>query len=534
MQDGAAQYRRWIAKGRVLFKPHELLETARGSPAAGAAVLTGGQWRGPMRQTLWHRIGLARRPFARQLAGAAAPFDLAEDIGSAQWFRGLATLAVLCGAAIAFWPDFSVRPGTTAMPLDARSREGFRVQVIQPLALGANAARRIVPGPAVVPIAGVPERPQITLTLTLGQGDSFARMLERGGALAGDAAQAERLVSGALGSEILAPGTRIAAVLGPRADSAAARPIERLALRARFDLDLAIARSDAGLTLQRRAIAVDATPLRIRGTVGTSLYRSARASGAPIEAIQQYLQTLDQHLSLDTAIEPGDTFDIVVAYRRSAGGEAQVGELLFAGLEQGGKPKAQLLRWGREGQFYEASGMGAQRTGLIMPVVGHITSTFGARRHPILGYTRMHAGVDFGAAYGSPIYAVGDGTVNFAGWHGGHGNYVRLDHGGGYATGYGHMSRLAVANGTRVRAGQVIGYVGSTGLSTGPHLHYELYRGGVPVNPLTVRFTVSNQVDSGELAAFRARIAQLKALKAGVALASLAPREAVAVISPLN
>ena len=134
--------------------------------------------------------------------------------------------------------------------------------------------------------------------------------------------------------------------------------------------------------------------------------------------------------------------------------------------------------------------------------------------------------MDFGAAYGSPIYAVSDGTVAFAGWHGGHGNFVKLEHGGGFGTGYGHMSRIAVSPGSHVRAGQVIGYVGSTGLSTGPHLHYELYRSGVPVNPLTVAFTVTNQVDPGELAAYKTRVAQLKTVKPGAAMASLAPRQA--------
>jgi murein DD-endopeptidase MepM/ murein hydrolase activator NlpD len=111
--------------------------------------------------------------------------------------------------------------------------------------------------------------------------------------------------------------------------------------------------------------------------------------------------------------------------------------------------------------------------------------------------------------------------VSFAGWHGGHGNMVKLDHGGGFGTGYAHMSRIAVSSGTRVRAGQVIGYVGSTGLSTGPHLHYELYQNGQRVNPLSVRFTVSNQVDEKELAAFKAKIASLKAVKPGAAFASL-------------
>ena len=206
--------------------------------------------------------------------------------------------------------------------------------------------------------------------------------------------------------------------------------------------------------------------------------------------------------------------------------------MLFAGLDGGGKPKAQLLRWGGGGQFFEASGIGQQRSGLIMPVVGRITSGFGARRHPILGYTRMHAGVDFGAAWGSPIYAVADATVSFAGRHGGHGNYVRLEHGGGMGTGYGHMSRIAVAPGSHVRAGQVIGYVGSTGLSTGPHLHYELYQNGKTVNPMTVRFTIKSQVDGKELALFKAKLAALKSIKPGAALGSLGPKQAIAVRLP--
>jgi murein DD-endopeptidase MepM/ murein hydrolase activator NlpD len=145
-----------------------------------------------------------------------------------------------------------------------------------------------------------------------------------------------------------------------------------------------------------------------------------------------------------------------------------------------------------------------------------MSSGYGQRRHPILGYTRMHAGIDFAARYGSPIYAVTDGVVAFAGRHGGHGNYVRIQHGGGLATGYAHMSRIAAMPGQRVRQGQVIGYVGSTGLSTGPHLHYELYRGGVTVNPLSVRFTTTAQLAGSELAAFRAKLAQYQRLTPGL------------------
>ncbi|WP_374282376.1 M23 family metallopeptidase [Novosphingobium sp.] len=510
-----------------MFKPREVPESGHGGPPAEAAALTHALIHSPEPETAWPaRIIALRDDWLYRLQSYDLAPDLAEDIGSRRWFRGLGTMLGLALCALSFWPDFTAITAPPAMPLDARQRDEFRSQTIAPLALGGDSGARMGLSALVVPLQSAPERALVQVTATLGQGDSFAHVLQRAGVSAGDAARVEGMVAGVVPLGDLLPGTQVDITLGRRDAAAQGRPLERIAFRARFDLNLAIERAPGGFVMKPRPIAVDTTPLRIRGTVGTSLYRSARAAGAPIEAIQQYLQVLDQHLSLDSAVEPGDTFDMVVAYKRSGSGEAQVGELLYAGVERGGRAQAQLLRWGSDGQFFEASGMGAQRTGLIMPVVGRITSSYGARRHPILGYTRMHAGIDFGAAYGSPIYAVGDGVVALAGWHGGHGNYVRLEHGGGFATGYAHMSRIAVGAGGRVRAGQVIGYVGSTGLSTGPHLHYELYRGGATVNPLSVRFTVNNQVDQKELAAFKARLATLKSVQPGAALVSLAPRQA--------
>ncbi len=519
-----------------MFKPRELPESGQGGPAAIAAALSHAQIQAPGQTAadqpdLLARIAALKNDWLQRLASYDLAPDLAEDIGSRRWFRGLGTMLGLAALAVAFWPDFSSIAAPPAMPLDARARDEFRSQMIAPLALGADSGTHMGPSDLVAPLTAAPERALMQLTATLGQGDSFERMLQRAGVSPGDAGRVEQLVAGAVPLDQILPGTQVDITLGRRDRPDQVRPLDKLSFRARFDLDLSIERGVGGLVLVPRPIHVDTTPLRIRGTVGASLYRSARAAGAPIEAIQQYLQVLDQHLSLDTAVEAGDSFDFVVAYRRSGSGEAQVGELLYAGIERGGKPEAQLVRWGDDGQFFEASGMGAQRTGLIMPVVGHITSNFGMRFHPILGYSRLHAGVDIGAAYGSPIYAVGDATVIFSGWHGGHGNYVKLDHGGGYATGYGHMSRIAVSPGMRVRAGQVIGYVGSSGLSTGPHLHYELYRGGTPVDPMSVRFTVSNQVDQKELAAFKARLQALKMIQPGAALASLAPRQAAATTS---
>lgn len=457
--------------------------------------------------------------------------DLAEDIGSARWFRGLGTMLGLAGLALSFWPDFSALEAAPAMLASDVQKDEFRSLTLQPLALGGDVGRRMGATAAVSSLASAPERPTVQLVTTLVQGDSFGRMLQRVGVGAGDAARVAAMVSAAVPLDEIGPGTRFDITLGRRDPQGGPRPLERMDFRARFDLGLAVARQGNGLILARRPIAVDATPLRIRGTVGNSLYRSARAAGVPVKAIQQYLQAIDTHLSLDSDIGADDQFDIVIAFKRAASGESEAGEVLYAGLEHAGKPRAELLRWGKDGQFFEASGIGKPRSSIYMPVAGRMTSGFGLRRHPILGYTRMHAGVDFGAAWGAPIYAVSDGTVSYSGRHGGHGNYVRLEHGGGMGSGYAHMSRIAVSSGARVRAGQVIGYVGSSGLSTGPHLHYEVYQSGRTVNPMGMRFTVAAQIDGKELAAFKARLSQMKSVVPGAALARTAPKQAIAQLS---
>jgi murein DD-endopeptidase MepM/ murein hydrolase activator NlpD len=453
--------------------------------------------------------------------------DLATDIGSPRWYRGLATLFGLSAAAIALWPNFSAVEAATPMPVNGQVRDEFRSQTITPLALGADSGRHMGASPLVRPLAKVPERPIVQLVSTLSQGDSFQRMLQRVGVGSGDISQVSDLVAQAVPLGDITSGTQFDITLGKRPADGAPRALDDMNFRARFDLDLSVERHDGALTLVRHPIAVDATPLRIRGTVGSSLYRSARNAGAPVGAIQNYLRAVDKYFSLESDIASTDEFDMILSYKRSARGERQVGELLYAGIERDGKPRLQLMRWGKDGQMFAASGLGETRSApLGMPVAGHITSPYGMRRHPILGYVRMHAGIDFGAAYGSPIYAVGEGTVTYAGRHGGHGNYVRINHGGGIGTGYGHMSRIAVRNGAHVRAGQVIGYVGSTGLSTGPHLHFEAYRNGKTVNPTSISFVSRPQIDGKERDEFKQRMKALLAVEPGAALQSFDTPEA--------
>ena len=470
----------------------------------------------------------AARAGAAKLEHADLAPDLAENIGSLRWFRGTATFLSLTAVALAFWPDFSPVEAAPALRLTDQARDEFRSQTIQPLALGGDTGNRMAASALVRPLANAPERPQLDMTATFGRSDSLARVLSRQGVGAADAARAAELVAQAIALDEIEPGTQIDVTLGRRTEPDAQRPLDEMRFRARFDLSLAVSRDASGnLALIREPIEVDETPLRVRGTVGSSLYRSARAAGAPASAIQSYLKALGDHEDLDRAIQPGDTFDMIVSYRRAATGERQAGRLLFAGVErEDGKP-IQLMRWGDDGQFFEASGMGEQRSGLLAPVPGPIGSRYGMRRHPLLRYKRMHAGVDYRARYGTPIVAVADGRVTSAGRAGGCGNAVRIQHEGNLATRACHMSRMAVSRGQYVKRGQVIGYVGSTGLSTGPHLHFEMYRGGRHVDPLSVRYVKRAALSGADLQRFRATLDALKKVDAGAALEDMNPTRPV-------
>ncbi len=455
--------------------------------------------------------------------------DLAENIGSRRWFRGLGTMVALGAVAFAFWPDMAPLEARNAMPDSEEIRDEFRSQMIMPLAFGADSGRRMGPTAKVIPLESAPERPQIALLATLAPGDSFAAMLRRAGVSSGDIGQVAALVGQAMPLSEIEPGTQMDIVLGRRSEAGAPRPLDALKFRARFDLELEVARqpvadpADTGgmLSLQQNVIRVDDTPLRIRGNVGSSLYRSMRAAGVPASAVQDYIKTLDNQIDMDRQVRSTDEFDIVIAYRRAATGERQAGQLLYAGIDRGGQPKTQLMRWGDEGRFYEASGVGEQRGGLVAPVPGPVSSRYGMRRHPILGYRRMHAGLDFRARRGTPIVAVTDGTVSSAGRAGGCGIAVRIKHGSNLSTRYCHMSRMSVKRGQTVRRGQVIGYVGSTGLSTGPHLHYEMYRGGKSINPASVKFVTRAELSGTELIDFKRQLIRLRDIEVGAALADL-------------
>lgn len=436
--------------------------------------------------------------------------DLGADIGSLRWWRGLATCVALCAGTALLAPSYKPFKADAPPVLTGNAWDEQRAQSIAPLAWGGDTGRRMAANDLVAPLNDTPERPVLTLTATLGQGDGFGRVLERAGVSQSDARRVSALVAQEVPLGNIEPGTVIDLTLGRRTARTQPRPLDGLRLRARIDLSLMVQRSGSQLNLIRIPIAVDQTPLRIQGSVGGSLYRSARAAGAPSKAVESYIKAIASKLSFERDIDPSARFDLIVEQARAETGEVEHGKLLYAGMVRGNR-KTQLLQWtiGGSTEWFEATGVGQKRQGMTSPVAGRITSGFGRRFHPILGYAKMHMGVDFGAPSGTPVRAVTDGLIAFAGRNGGYGNHVRINHNPKFGSSYSHLSRLAVRPGQRVLQGEVIGYVGSTGMSTGPHLHFEVYRNGRAVNPQTVSFESSSLLSGAELQVFRNRLARL-------------------------
>ena len=255
-----------------------------------------------------------------------------------------------------------------------------------------------------------------------------------------------------------------------------------------------------------------------RGTINSSLYKAAIARNVPLSVLAELIRIYSWDVDFQREVQKGDSFE--VAYERFVdldGEIVQYGKVLFASMILSGavKPLYEFeLRPGRT-DYFDDKVRSAKRPLLRTPIDGaRLSSRFGKRRHPILGYTKVHRGVDFAAPTGTPIYAAGDGVITFRGRKGAYGKYIRIRHAAGYSTAYAHLSRFrkGVTQGRRVKQGEVIGYVGSTGRSTGPHLHYEILVGGRQTNPLTIKMPSGTTLKGRDLARFQTKTATISAL----------------------
>jgi murein DD-endopeptidase MepM/ murein hydrolase activator NlpD len=451
---------------------------------------------------------------AATLADADLVVDLGDRIGSGRWWRGLATLGALVGGIATLGLDLPVLVASAPPPRAPVLVEEGRLGAIGPLSMGSATGRQAPPTTLTRRLAEPPERPRIELQAKVGAGGLEAA-LRRAGVGRSDLDALAGGLSGIVNLRGLKPGTTLDLVLGRRETKAVPRPLEALAFRAAFETRVAVKRrSDGALEVRAIPIRIDSTPLRVTGEVGSSLQRSLRAAGLPAGIVADYVRQMAHVVDFQRGGSSRDRFDVVIAHRRAETGETEMGQLLYAGLRRG-KEQISLMRWGPKGEFFRSNGESARKGLIRTPVEGaRQSSGFGMRFHPVLGYSRMHQGVDFAAPTGTPILASAAGTVVMAGWGGGYGNVVILDHGKGMRTRYAHMSKVGVRNGQRVAQGQLIGRVGSTGLSTGPHLHYEVWQNGRPVNPRAAKFMSRVELSSADYDRFRSEMARLKALPA--------------------
>lgn len=249
------------------------------------------------------------------------------------------------------------------------------------------------------------------------------------------------------------------------------------------------------------------------GTIDSSLYAASNRAGVPDPVLIAVIRAYSFEVDFQRDIRPGDGFELLYEQDFGEDGElARHGNVLYANLNLRGRDHPMYRFQSEDGSvdYYDRDGQSVRRTLMRTPIDGaRISSRYGMRRHPVLGYSRMHRGTDFAAPTGTPIYAAGSGTIEVRGRNGGYGRYIRIRHNGSLKTAYAHMSRYAsgLSVGSRVQQGQVIGYVGTSGRSTGPHLHYEVLMENRQVNALTLDLPSGRKLEGDELTAFQRIVA---------------------------
>lgn len=291
-------------------------------------------------------------------------------------------------------------------------------------------------------------------------------------------------------------------------------PLAQVALEINPGHKVSVARLDDG-SFSAREIRVPTRRefVRAEGVIESSLFEAAAAQGVPQDVMTAIVKLFSYDVDFQRDIQKGDTFSVLYERNVTEDGRTVSNlDVAYAAMNLGGTAMKLYAFEHPDGgvEYYNEKGEGIRKALMRTPINGaRLTSTFGKRRHPILGYSLMHRGVDFGAPTGTPIMAAGDGVIEKAGPNGAYGNYVRLRHSGDFSTAYAHMSRFGagIAAGKRVRQGQIIGYVGTTGRSTGPHLHFEILRKNAQVNPITVKLEGAQRLEGKTLTAFKSTVA---------------------------
>ncbi len=357
----------------------------------------------------------------------------------------------------------------------------------------------------------------IDVPIALKDGQSLADAVVDAGVAPGEAKAAVDLLSSHYNLATLKSGQTVEAAIAKPIGAASTQPAQLLGLTVRTDwakqLTLTTSR-DGEMRLRSLEEAVRDERRVAIGQVDGSLLTSALALGATPSLTTQIVKLFANKIDFERDIQSGDTFKLVFDRKVTESGRTvQAGNLMYAEIQTKGgidrfysyQPKGD-----QNIEFFDENGKNIKGFLLATPILGaRVSSGFGMRFHPILGFMKMHTGIDFAAPVGTPIQAAGDGVVQDAKWWGGYGRWVRISHSKDWDTGYGHLSAIAVHEGQVVHQGDIIGYVGTTGRSTGPHLHFEVWHDHVPIDPKSAKVPDSGTLGGADMIAFRDRKHQI-------------------------
>jgi len=355
-----------------------------------------------------------------------------------------------------------------------------------------------------------------TKTLTVGRGDTLLSLFTKAGTEPSEAGEIIDAFSAIFAAKDLKSGQELRFSMVPApSDTGQMEPV-KVSIFDNGSHLATVARNRQGeYVASTEAVGNDvkAPAASSRATLYAAFYHAALEQHIPADTILKLLRVHSYDVDFKQKVKAGDTFEMFF----DGGNDDEVGELLYTSMTIDGQDR-KFYRFRTPDDvvdYYDEQGNSAKKFLMRNPVKGgRFTSGFGDRRHPLLKYLKMHTGVDWAAPTGTPILAAGDGTVEQVGGKGGYGNYIRLRHANGFSTAYGHMSRYAagVVPGVAVKQGQVIGYVGSTGMSTGPHCHFEVLVNSKFVNPMTIQVPRGLQLNGRQLAEFQRERGRIEAL----------------------
>jgi murein DD-endopeptidase MepM/ murein hydrolase activator NlpD len=369
-----------------------------------------------------------------------------------------------------------------------------------------------------------PGNSPIEQVIQVQKGDTLMSVLSDAGIKLDEAHAAIVALSDVFSPKQLMPGQPIKLTLAPSDENNSGESADQpqlqlvsLSLQPSVEKNVELTRGlDGAFTAQSTDVPLHRDLGRAAGHIQSSLFEAGQSAGVPIEVMNEIIHAFSYDVDFQREIQPGDSYETL--YERLLDGEghlAKTGNILYASLTLSGRRLALYRYTTSDGRtdWFNPKGDSVRKALLRTPIDGaKITSGFGMRMHPILGYSLMHKGIDFGAPTGTPIYAAGDGVVQMIGPASGYGNYIRIKHTNTYSTAYGHMSRFAAGLhvGSRVRQGQVIAYVGMTGRATGPHLHYEVLVNGKQINPQSVKLPTGEKLAGKDLKSFLAMVANVE------------------------